>query len=438
MNIALLAVVLPYLMDCPVQGYQVRVGYDRVVNPGKLAMNRGEFEKETGETIKWQEVPLSYKSMLALANDELDMTVANSVDIARAMTRQLPVKLVWILEELWDSEALVVHKNKHVTTGGPVRTPLHLIGRTIGVTFGGTEHYALEAYYKAMQTDILTNSLYQMTGCKYTGPPECQLKPQLPNITNSSQCKLLAPCHFSPPKDAVNFVGMQPEELRVAWAAGTIDAVYTGWQELEFYEKTGHVLLTSQELANWGKRVFHGLVASESFLARTDINAANFTQNAILTYAKANYYFENNTKEFMLSYAGKESVNTRIESVVDQADVYKKLHLIRMPTMEDQVTCKYLGCGSGGGIARALKDQAQFCSAIKDDPSVPKIIQQDLPPVQLADLMDDYSSYVTPNYINSWLDQGINGTYYLPIGARVHLGYQTTANYGRTTSLIIT
>lgn len=417
------------------------MGYNLVVNPSKLSMNKALFERETSQQIEWFEHPLSYKSIVALANDELDMTVANSVDIARAFSRKLPVKLVWVVEELWNTEGLFVHNDFHVVFGGPVRTPLNLKGMKIGVTLGGTEHYALEAYFKEMQVDMITNSLYQLRGCNYIGPPQCHQKP-LPNNTNTTQCKMLEPCHYEEQKNnTVHFIGMQRHELREAWDKKEIHAVYAGWQEIDFYqENNGYLLMSTQELTNWGKSLFNGLLVSDKFLARTDLNPWNVTAATILTYAKAHYYYVNNTKEFMELYAGKESVSARIEAVADypMAGVANKLRLLRIPTMEDQVSCRYFGCGIHGGLAKALKDQARFCTQIKIDQNPEKVLQQELFSVQLADMMDDYTPWITSFYTQTLLDQGTNASYFLAIGDRIHLGYQITANYGRTTSLITT
>lgn len=79
-----------------------------------------------------------------------------------------------------------------------------------------------------MSVDIVTNSvrlecnmelisaqLYEMEGCNFNGPPHCQQK-FLWEESNVTACKLLKPCHYTPPRDdAVNFIGMQREELRV-------------------------------------------------------------------------------------------------------------------------------------------------------------------------------------------------------------------------------
>ena len=57
---------------------------------------------------------------------------------------------------------------------------------------------------------------------------------------------------------------------------------------------------------------------------------------------------------------------------------------------------------------------------------------------QLAETINDYSNFIDISFIQDNLNRGLNGSYYLIAGDTLHLGYQTTANYGRTTSLIMT
>lgn len=52
-----------------------------------------------------------------------------AVDIARAMTRKVPIKLVWVVEELAQSEGLLVHYRFNVAgagLAGIVRSPKDL------------------------------------------------------------------------------------------------------------------------------------------------------------------------------------------------------------------------------------------------------------------------------------------------------------------------
>merc|ERR1711939_1102641 len=65
---------------------EVSIGYMLNYNPWKLAVNLGTFERVTGFTIKWLEIVDSFKATVALANDEVELVIANSADIARAFS----------------------------------------------------------------------------------------------------------------------------------------------------------------------------------------------------------------------------------------------------------------------------------------------------------------------------------------------------------------
>ena len=58
--------------------------------------------------------------------------------------------------------------------------------------------------------------------------------------------------------------------------------------------------------------------------------------------------------------------------------------------------------------------------------------------MQLAETIQDYSVYIDTSFIQSNIDAGKNGEYFLDPGDTVYFGYQTTANYGRTLKMITT
>lgn len=90
----------------------------------------------------------TYKAIVALANNEVQMVVANSraahldfhpkpnltalcaVDIGRAMSRGLECRLIWIVEDIHNSEAMLVHNHYHQIAGhaygGNIASPLDL------------------------------------------------------------------------------------------------------------------------------------------------------------------------------------------------------------------------------------------------------------------------------------------------------------------------
>jgi len=161
--------------------------------------------------------------------------------------------------------------------------------------------------------------------------------------------------------------------------------------------------------------------------------------------AKANFYYQNNTKEFSQTYAGIDSVAHKISSVIggDKSLVAPLLKMFKLPTMSEQVHVSWMGGGNRSRVALALKDQSQFLkNTVKEDfNQVPMVYGRetiDIGQYQLAETIEDYSLYIDTSFIQSNIDAGKNGEYFLDPGDTVHFGYQTTANYGRTISQIMT
>merc|ERR1712072_1452187 len=93
---------------------KVRVAYELTYTPEKLAMYRGYFEKFTGYDIEWIEITDSSKAIYALENGDVDLAVANSMDIARAFTRKADLRLIYIMAMSAESEGLVVGERYHL------------------------------------------------------------------------------------------------------------------------------------------------------------------------------------------------------------------------------------------------------------------------------------------------------------------------------------
>ena len=107
---------------------------------------------------------------------------------------------------------------------------------------------------------------------------------------------------------------MTPEEIVVAYNSGAIHAAYIGYPYLTEMRKTGSILMTNADCAAWEKMTFRGLIATTSFLERPGVT--KFLKDYIITMARANFYWYNNTKEFTLYYAGQESVSAKIAAVI--------------------------------------------------------------------------------------------------------------------------
>lgn len=404
----------------------VTIGYNVIYNPWKLSLYKNHFLNRTGVHINWVQMQDPRKAATALTNHEYDLAVLSSADMTRAFTRQTPVKLVWVMESLENSEGLIVHDRYHLYGSGDVETPLGLRGKRIGVLYGSTSHYSLHSYFSEFGVKIVYDTVYQRNH-------RCAVKPHGDRV----------PCHFKNQTDAVTFIGLSPEEIKVEYDAGTIHAAYIGFPQLAHMRKNGTVILTSQDLAYWDKVTFNGLVATERFLEHP--GTTDFLMCFIAVIARANFYFKNNTKEFTLDYAKNDSVTYKIAATLPQgkmSDVYFHIMELGFPTIKEQASCRWLGCGATSRVAWSLKDQAEFFASLKEDHNTvlgtetPNKTTADVNKISLTNSLKDYSPFIEPGYIKFLVVANVSDKYFLQPGEVVHLGYQVTDYDGLTLSIV--
>jgi len=404
---------------------EVSIGYMLNYNPWKLAVSLGTFERVTGYTIKWMEIKDSFKATVALGSNEVELVVANSADIARAFSRHMAGRLIYITEEVDNSEALLIHPDWHASNGGPIRSPRDLIGHEVYVNYGSTAHYSLCVMLKQMQLNIIHDTTYK----------------------RGEKCTL-RPCHVPNAHNSVTIIGLSNEDILKKWWTGNLKAAYVGLPELNVMKHNATILFTNRLTAQWDKPTFSGLIASNEFLDRLNpkyatYNVETFIQMFISEMAKSNYYYENNTKEFGAVYKldtiGTQRVSGAIASVTggsNEAEVFQQLILRRYPSLKDQLSCKWMGCGDRGRVARSLKDQAEFFLMIKADNNKPKKSTQDVSEIKLAETLKSYSKFVDVSYMQTVWDAGVTGAYPLTTGQFVHTGYTIMTMFGPTRSLM--
>ena len=270
----------------------------------------------------------SSKAITYLDNRELDFVVANSVDIARGMTRQVPLKLIYIMETLHDSEALVVHNNWKYNENGRIFRPRDLEGKIVGAWWGSSAHYSLQRFARATSTELMYDTRYQF----------------------NQSCGGTVPCFWENRSKAYLVKRQNPEEIRRAWEQDPPDihAAYVGFPYLYEFMKTGTVMITSELLGRWRMETFNGLVGHRDWLEEyphpcmgpTRPDHREFTVRFVLEAAKASYYFVNNTKEFFMQHKGNEGVNQILADAIQGSRdlVYPHLMMYNYPDMTAQAT----------------------------------------------------------------------------------------------------
>ncbi|MDY5730848.1 MAG: ABC transporter substrate-binding protein [Eubacteriales bacterium] len=203
--IALLLALVLVLSACsaPQGKRKVRIGTIRVADDKTVAQEMG-YIKEAFATQNMEVEFLFFDSgtaaNVALAAGAIDFAGMGYTNAVVALSRDLPVELIWIHEVIGEAEALVVAPKANI------QTPADLRGKKIATPFASTSHLSL---IKALE----------MNGLHSTD---------------------------------VVLLDMNTEDIVAAWLRGDIDAAYTWEPTLSQIKKTANVLLTSSQLAKQG------------------------------------------------------------------------------------------------------------------------------------------------------------------------------------------
>ena len=300
----------------------VTIGVQSMFAPWKDAIAQKQFEQATGWDIQWRNFDSGGDVMMAMASGDVQIGVAGSSPIAAAVSRGVDAQLFWILDNIADAEALVVRN------GSGIVAPQDLAGKTLAVPFVSTTHF---------------HALFALEQFGLTGK--------------------------------VKVINLQPSDIPAAWERGDIDAAFIWDPALGRLKQSGHVLLTSGQLTDWGKATFDGLVVDKQFAAANGPGMQAFTQvlqNSTAGYVKAPKSWTADSPQV---------INVAKQSGAKPEEVPPVLALYQFPLASEQAGPTWLG----GGAAKALAATAEFLKAQKKIPA----------------LLPDYSAAINPTFVQN-------------------------------------
>ncbi|MDE1167766.1 MAG: taurine ABC transporter substrate-binding protein [Pseudomonas sp.] len=308
------------------QAQTVTIGVQSMFAPWKNAIAQKQFEKATGWDIKWRNFDSGGDVMMAMASGDVQIGVAGSSPIAAAVSRGVDAQLFWILDNINDAEALVVRD------GSGIVAPQDLAGKTLAVPFVSTTHF---------------HALFALEQFGLSGK--------------------------------VKVINLQPSDIPAAWARGDIDAAFIWDPALGRLKQTGHVLLTSGQLTQWGKATFDGIVVDRKFAAANAAGMQALTQ--VLQASTADYVQA--PKSWTAD--SPQVINVARQSGAKPDDVPPVLALYQFPLAAEQAGNNWLGDGKDGGAAKALAATAAF---LKDQKKIPAVLP-------------DYSVAINPSFVQA-------------------------------------
>lgn len=303
----------------------VNVAYQLTISPWISRMADGSFEKETGYKIVWNQFNTGAEIISAMASGSIDMAVLGSSPYSVATTAGVDLKLFWILEDIANAEALFVRD------GAGIDKPADLAGKTIAVPFASTSHYQL------------------MFALQEWGVA-----------------------------DQVTVLNMSADKAAAAWERGDIDGAFIWGAPMQRLKKNGKPLATSGEICEMGRCTFEAMTTTDAFAKENAEFLSHFTRIA----DQANNDYRENSADWAEKSRNVALISEKFGA--DASTVIDDLSQYKYPTMKEQASCNWLGCGSDGGVAKTLKLTAEFLKEQK----------------KIDNVLGDYSKFVSDEYLS--------------------------------------
>jgi taurine transport system substrate-binding protein len=297
----------------------INIGYQPIVEPSRVPQADGTYEAATKAKINWQKFDGGADVIAAIASGSLDIGYVGSSPLAAAASRELPIETIALVGLISEAEALAVRD---------ISKPEELAGKKIATPFVSTAHYSL------------------LTALK----------------------------HWNIDPKSVEILNLRPPEIAAAWSRGDIDGAYVWDPVLAEIKKSGTVLATSADVANWGGPTFDAWIVSKSFAEKHPDLVATFVK----VTGDATAAYRANPEAWNATSPEAEKIARLTGAKQDEVPALLKGYVF--PTLEEQAGADLLG----GGTVKAVAATAAF---LKEQGKIPGTLA-------------DYSGYVSPRWVN--------------------------------------
>ncbi|MEG0293244.1 taurine ABC transporter substrate-binding protein [Enterococcus sp.] len=180
----------------------VNIGMIRVPNDKQVAISMKQFDEyfqNRGIETKFLFFDSGVSANQAFASGSIDFAEMGYTNAVVALSKELPVELIWLHDVLGENEALVVQEDSEI------QRVKDLKGKKIATPFSSTSHFSL---LKALEEEGI--------------------------------------------QEDVTLLDMETADIVAAWERKDIDAAYTWEPTLSRIKETGRVITTSADLAAKG------------------------------------------------------------------------------------------------------------------------------------------------------------------------------------------
>lgn len=293
---------LVFILSCT-KNENPTIAYQSMANPWKLLIKNETIDKKISKKIDWKQFDSGAKVIQAMASGDVDMAVVGSTPAAAAISQGLPLKIVWVMEIIGESEALVAQKE--------IKTLEDLKGKKVATPFGSTTHYHL----------------------------------------------LIALKNAGIKKNEVELLNLTPAGIVSSFKNNNIDAAFVWGPSLEEIKKTGNTLLSSKDLALKGDPNFDAVIVRSDFIKGNEKlieNVLGEINSLHLKYNENKWTEDSEEIEVISKFLGSEA-----------NDIFTSLKGYSFPTQKEQLS--FLQTSAPHVIKRTsefLKDQGRVSSLL--------------------------------------------------------------------------
>ncbi len=289
----------------------LRIAYQKFPSGDLVVKNQKLLEKALPDwDIQWKAFDSGASINTAFIAKAVDVGAIGSSPVARGLSEPLniPYSVAYVLDVAGENEALVARKASGVTSIEGLK------GKRVATPFASTSHYSL------------------LAALDHAGLKDSDLK----------------------------LVDLQPADILAAWQRGDIDAAYVWLPVLDKLRTDGTQLVSSADVAKWGKATLDlGVVSNALIKDHPEVVDAWRKAEAAGTATILND-----------PTAAATAVAAELNTTPDDAASQLKQGVFLTP--EELTSATWLGTdGAPGGVAKNLHDAAGFLATLQKIPSAP-------------------------------------------------------------------
>ena len=285
------------------QTKEVTIAHQDMIVPFRVAQAAGAVEKATGYKINWKMFGGGGDVIKAMASGDVPIGEVGSSPATAAAAQGLDVQVVWIIDDIYDAEQLVVSAKSGITKLEDLK------GKKIATPLASTAHYQL--MFALAKSGMSSKDLQIMN--------------------------------------------MRPPEIAAAWERGDIDGAFI-WDPVLSKLRTAGAkkILTSSDIAKMGAPTFDALMVNKAWADKNK----EFVTALVKEMAKADAEYKANQAKYTVDSEMAKTIAKLVGA--DVKDVPAALADYSFPTAAKQASNEWLGGGKDSGVAQAMANTAKY------------------------------------------------------------------------------